>query len=277
MSDPTSVAGSERPELIRSPVTAAVIGLAAGAFGALLGVGAGLALVPGLLYLLRLRAQRAAGTALVVSIPVTAATAFLYHRQLLAHHSGGLSWSTVLLLALGSVIGAAWGARGRGALDRWAGGLLLLGLGIALLASAAGKLPAFAALAPHPTALVALGTVVGLASGALGLGGGQLLVPALVLLVGFGQHLSQGLALAVVVPVSLVGAVLHILRGSVVRGLVVPLTLGGLLGVVMTVSRVFELPPDLLRGLFGTFLALQGLGQLASGRRGESRKVDSPE
>jgi len=53
---------------------------------------------------------------------------------------------------------------------------------------------------------VVLGVFAGVVSGSLGLGSGTILIPSLVLLCGFGQKSAQGMALAVMVPMTLLGA-----------------------------------------------------------------------
>ncbi|MEJ2702402.1 MAG: TSUP family transporter, partial [Sedimentisphaerales bacterium] len=47
---------------------------------------------------------------------------------------------------------------------------------------------------------VIIGLAAGILSGLLGIGGGVLIVHALVLLFGFSQHLAQGTTLALMVP-----------------------------------------------------------------------------
>ena len=54
--------------------------------------------------------------------------------------------------------------------------------------------------------LAALGLVAGLIAGLLGVGGGVLFVPALVIVVGLSQHVAEGTSLLAMVPVVLVGA-----------------------------------------------------------------------
>lgn len=60
-----------------------------------------------------------------------------------------------------------------------------------------------------------LGLATGIVSGMMGLGGGTLLVPGLVLLAGTEQHLAQGVSLTVVALSSLVGAITHHRQGTV--------------------------------------------------------------
>ena len=53
---------------------------------------------------------------------------------------------------------------------------------------------------------IVLGVCAGIISGGLGLGAGVVLVPALVLFFSFGQKNAQGMALAVMIPMALLGA-----------------------------------------------------------------------
>jgi len=54
--------------------------------------------------------------------------------------------------------------------------------------------------------VIAIGFVAGMAAGLLGIGGGALFVPALVLLLGLSQLDAQATSLLAIVPVALVGA-----------------------------------------------------------------------
>jgi len=81
------------------------IGLAAGLFSGLLGVGGGVVMVPSFLYLLRVPIKKAFGTSLavitVIAIPGTVVHAFLGH----------ISWTLTLYLVIGAVPGGIVGAK----------------------------------------------------------------------------------------------------------------------------------------------------------------------
>lgn len=81
------------------------IGLVAGILSGLLGVGGGVALIPGFLYLLKMPIRKAFATSLAV-IAVIAIPGTIVHSLL--HH---ISWSLVLYLAAGSIPGSYLGAR----------------------------------------------------------------------------------------------------------------------------------------------------------------------
>jgi uncharacterized membrane protein YfcA len=63
--------------------------------------------------------------------------------------------------------------------------------------------------------LLLIGFVGGFAGGLLGIGGGNVYVPAMVLLLGEDQHLAQGASLAAIVATAIVGGVTHLRRGNV--------------------------------------------------------------
>jgi uncharacterized membrane protein YfcA len=100
--DEVDAAGAEcRPPALY----ALIIGLAAGLMSGLLGVGGGVLLIPGFIYILRMPLRRSFATSLavicVIAIPGTIVHSFLHH----------ISWSLVFYLVIGSIPGAWLGAR----------------------------------------------------------------------------------------------------------------------------------------------------------------------
>jgi uncharacterized membrane protein YfcA len=103
--------------------------------------------------------------------------------------------------------------------------------------------------------LVAIGVAAGVAAGMFGIGGGLLIVPALVLLYGMTQHAAVGTSLgAILLPVGALSAWVYYRNGNlnvryallIAAGLLV----GGFLG-----AKLVEPVSDLtLRRLFGAFL-----------------------
>ena len=91
---------------------------------------------------------------------------------------------------------------------------------------------------------------------ALGLGGGVIFVPSLVVLFGFEQHIAQGTSLAVIFPTAIVATVAHARMGNVRWRLSIPIGLAGIAGAVLGAQVALQLDADLLRRLFGIFLVL---------------------
>jgi uncharacterized protein len=105
--------------------------------------------------------------------------------------------------------------------------------------------------------LVLLGLTAGVASGMVGIGGGIILVPALVFLFGLSQHQAQGTTLALMVPpIGLVAAWAYWRDGYVdlrIAGLIcVGFVAGSIVGAKLSVG----LSDVVLQKVFGTGLLL---------------------
>lgn len=103
-------------------------------------------------------------------------------------------------------------------------------------------------------ALVLIGLVAGALATALGIGGGVVFVPALVVLLGFGQHLAEGTSLAVIVPTTIIGAWVHHRHGRIEWR--TALTIGGfgVIGGLVGSRLALALEADVLRRLFAVLL-----------------------
>jgi uncharacterized membrane protein YfcA len=108
-------------------------------------------------------------------------------------------------------------------------------------------------------ALVAFGALAGTLAGLLGVGGGILLVPFLVLAVGMSQHEAEATSLLVILPTALAASVA--LRRRDVGDLPVALALGtvGAVGAVAGALLALALPADVLRLGFALLLAIAGV------------------
>lgn len=105
---------------------------------------------------------------------------------------------------------------------------------------------------------VLLGIFAGVISGTLGLGSGTVIIPALVLLCGFEQKSAQGTALAVMVPMALVGALRYwknpeIEMNALVIGLII---CGALVGTLAGTELAGRLPSYVLRKVFAVVLVI---------------------
>jgi len=109
--------------------------------------------------------------------------------------------------------------------------------------------------------LIPLGVCAGLISGALGLGSGTVFVPAMVLLLGFPQKSAQGTALAVMIPMALVGAIRYKLNPDIPVNIVYVgwLVLGAVSGALIGVRIASHLPAAVLRRVFAVFIILIGI------------------
>ncbi|MCZ7578572.1 MAG: sulfite exporter TauE/SafE family protein [Dehalococcoidia bacterium] len=169
---------------------AGVTGAAGGFLSGILGGGGGAIMVPLMTGPLKLRQHVAHGTSLVVIIVTAAVAAVAYAAN------ESISGRLVAALLAGAVIGATLGARAAVRIPatrlRQVFGLFLITVSLRLLVvETIDPLLDISGVAEF-LAAVAIGFAGGLASGALGVGGGAIFVPALVLVLGVGQHEAQG-------------------------------------------------------------------------------------
>ncbi len=107
--------------------------------------------------------------------------------------------------------------------------------------------------------LILVGLAAGLLASALGVGGGIVFVPALVVVLGFDQHLAEGTSLAVIALTAGIGTWTHHRQGRVewrIAGLVAA---GGIAGALAGSTLAVRIDADLLQSLFAAFLALVAL------------------
>lgn len=111
------------------------------------------------------------------------------------------------------------------------------------------------------------GVAVGAFSALLGVGGATLMVPFMTLALGYGQHVSEGTALLVVVPTAIAGVVAHRRRGYVdFRGAAL-LAAGGVAGAFVGARAALEVSGEHLKLGFGIFLVAVGLRMVVHGLR----------
>jgi hypothetical protein len=104
---------------------------------------------------------------------------------------------------------------------------------------------------------LAIGFAGGLTSGLLGVGGGIVMVPGLVLVAGLTQRRAHATSLAAIVPIGAVGATLFALDGEVNWFLAALLAAGSVIGAPLGVRALARLPETALRILFAsTMLAI---------------------
>ncbi len=102
---------------------------------------------------------------------------------------------------------------------------------------------------------VILGVVAGIFGGMFGIGGGTILIPALVYLFGLTQHQAQGTTLAIMVPpIGLLAALRYYYSGNVKLGMAGFICLGFFVGGLIGANFVQNLSDPLLKRLFGVFL-----------------------
>lgn len=102
--------------------------------------------------------------------------------------------------------------------------------------------------------LIGIGVIAGLLSGMFGVGGGILIVPALVIFLGFEQRIATGTSLLAVVPISICGVIAYLAHGSIDWRIAGLLAIGTVAGGLYGSYLLAKLPQRLLRWIFIVFM-----------------------
>ncbi len=262
-----------------------IVGFIAGVLSGMFGIGGGVIIVPALTILLGFSIIQATSTSLAaLLLPVGVFAVIAYHR------AGLMRVKDAMLIALGLLISTYLGAVIAIALPadilRRVYGLFLLYISWRFMeprkfyaAWRQNRPPAPAATNPTTTenttqlteeavaipqvgwvVILLVGLVAGVASGMFGIGGGAVIVPALVAFLKFDQKLAVGTSLgALLLPVGLPGVLAYAGEGVLdlpVAGLV---ALGLLIGAVFGARIALNLPSKTVKQMYGVFLLFVAL------------------
>ncbi len=180
-----------------------LVGIVAGFLSGLFGVGGGILIVPALVMVLHMDQRLAHGTSLAAILPIAISGTVGYGLD------GSIDWVAAGALVLGSAtVGARLGTHllhtisRRGLAIGFAVVLLLTALRMVLdnsEGSGRGDLTAVMLIG-----LVLAGVLAGTLAGLLGVGGGIVMVPVMVVLFGISAAVAKGTSLAVIIPTALV-------------------------------------------------------------------------
>jgi len=177
-------------------------GIGAGLLSGMFGLGGGIIIVPGLMFAFKMDQRRAHGTSLGGVFLISCASFLTYWKH------DEVNWHIVLWLALGSVFGSLIGARLLATLSKrtltisFIAVLVIAGVRMFFKIDSSGVM---VINAPTAAWLVFIGVIVGAIAGMLGIGGGLMTVPILVVLFHVSPALAKGTSLAVVIPTAFSG------------------------------------------------------------------------
>ncbi len=217
-------------EILLALVSGGLIGIVLG----LVGGGGSILAVPLLVYVVGVGSTHAAIGTAAVAVTANALAGLAGHAR-----TGMVKWRCATVFALAGIVGAAIGAEMGKAFDGtrllMLFGLLMIGVGLSMLrkrgraADPDVRLSRATAGALLPR-LVPMGAGVGLVAGFFGIGGGFLIVPALIAATVMPFAYAVGTSLVVVVALGLTTAVSYALSGYVDWPLTALLVAGGTAG-----------------------------------------------
>ena len=226
----------------------------------MVGGGGAVLAVPVLVYVVGLGVHEATTVSLAV-VALAAATGAVGH-----HRRGAVCWSSALWLSAAAAVGGVGGAFANQAIG---GAALLLIFSVVMLMAAratwqrAGVPVAVAEGCPEaaPVALVTAGLGIGFLTGLVGVGGGFVIVPALVIGLSFGMREAMATSMAVVAIVAVTSLFDHLATGaSLDVAVTLEMGLAAVLGALAGPHLADHVPTRLLGRGFALLVVAVAIG-----------------
>ncbi|MDQ0257621.1 putative membrane protein YfcA [Evansella vedderi] len=266
-----------------------ILGLIAAIFGSILGLGGGIIIVPTLMILSNYSAilngitpQIAVGTSLMVMIFTALSSTLAYLKQ------KTVDYKSAFIFFIGSGPGALFGVwMNKGIqVDAF---LILFGLFIILVSFILMVRKHIKPLSRHPSGIkreyinpsgksihygyepiiaIPIAFIVGICSGLFGIGGGSLMVPAMIILFGFPAHIAVATSMLMIFLSSIVSSISHISLGNVDWLYALALLPGAWVGGQMGAAINRRMTSDSIVNLLRFFLIIIGIRLIYQGYTG---------
>ena len=240
-----------------------VVGILGGLLAGMFGVGGGIVMVPLFVFLLGLDQRTAATTSLIAIIPISVLGMAGYAT------GNAVAWGPGVVIGIGSIVGGQIGVR---LLPRVPIPALQIGFAALLLYSAyrlvlPGAAETSTGSGQHQWwSLVLIGLVVGLVAGVLagllGIGGGIVVVPALVLVAGLDLNVARGTSLLVVLFTAVTASVTTVRAGQAETGIGLWAGIAGAPASLLAAVVAQWIPQQLAAVLFAVLMVVAAI-QLA--------------
>ena len=238
----------------RSPVIATIaVGAFAGLLSGLFGVGGGIIVVPALILILKLDPRRASGTSLGAVLPISISSLLTYWGH------DNVDWTMALWLAIGAVGGAVYGTKLIHVLPRKVLGYLFavvlfvtaVRLYIPTNADGRAEIAWIGAVV-----LIVIGFATGVLAGLLGIGGGVVMVPAMIVAFSELPVVAKGTSAAVILPTSIIGTWRNSISKNIDHRVAVIVGLSGVPTAILGGFVADYMSKDVSNALFATLVLI---------------------
>lgn len=253
----------------KRPVSAFSAGALIGTLGGLIGLGGAEFRLPLLIGVFRFAALEAVILNKAMSI-VVVASALPFRTATVPFSAIAANWPIIVNLLCGSLLGAwfgaSWTVKMKQELLYRIIAVLLVVIALVLLFGHEAAAPSSPSLSGIPLAIagVAAGFAIGVVASLLGVAGGELLIPTLVLLFGADIKLAGSLSLAVSLPTMLVGFTRYSRDGSFTvigknKNFLLVMAAGSLVGTFIGGLLLGIVPGAVLLPILATILVLSAV------------------
>lgn len=112
--------------------------------------------------------------------------------------------------------------------------------------------------------LIFIGLFAGFINGLFGSGGGTIIVPSLIFLIGLKDHLAHATAISVILPLSIISTSIYLFKNSIPLDLSLLVTIGGVFGSYLGAKFLNKIPINILRKIFGSVIIYTAIRMILS-------------
>ncbi|WP_373230570.1 sulfite exporter TauE/SafE family protein [Cohnella sp.] len=265
----------------KKSLLALLTGAPIGCLGGLIGLGGAEFRLPVLMGLFKYSARQAVPLNLAVSL-ITLLSSLVFRLPNAPLNQLVIHIPVILSLIVGGMIGAYKGAQyskhlSEQALEKV---ILILLIGIGLLLITESFYPVVTGGIPMPVLLsfvvgVALGLGIGIVSSLLGVAGGELIIPTLILVYGLDIKIAGTASIIISLPTVLIGLLRHRSNGAFsdnqeVRTLVLPMGIGSIIGSFIGGALIVYVSSGVLKLVLGTILIISAVKMYLKSKRKHS-------
>ncbi|HHV38121.1 MAG TPA: sulfite exporter TauE/SafE family protein [Tepidimicrobium sp.] len=107
--------------------------------------------------------------------------------------------------------------------------------------------------------LIAIGLIAGMINGLFGSGGGTLVVPALVFLIGMEDYKAHATAISIILPLSIISTFIYLRGKAIPLHMGIVIVSGGMVGSFIGAKFLKRVPNNILRKAFGSVIIITAL------------------
>ncbi|MGF7429197.1 sulfite exporter TauE/SafE family protein [Thermoanaerobacterium thermosaccharolyticum] len=106
------------------------------------------------------------------------------------------------------------------------------------------------------TKLIIIGFITGILNGMFGAGGGTIIVPFMVFLLGIEDHKAHATAISIILPLTILSSIIYIKNGVFNLPITLNITLGSVIGGLLGALVLNKVPIKYLRKIFGIIMLI---------------------
>jgi uncharacterized membrane protein YfcA len=222
--------------------------------GSMSGVGGGVFMVP-LFYNIGLHIEKAVGTSLFIIVFNGVSASISYWRRGLLKPGWWLALA--VLMVPSSMIGAQIASVAPRVAVKTVVAVIVLAYGLNLVLRGSGRSLGFRF--NSKIVMPIAGVTAGLVAGLSGIGGGAILMPVLISVVGLPVHEAVAASMLSIVITSTSGSIVHVANGNVVYSIALPFALGAIIGAQVGSAIASRMRSKTLTTIVGLVLATVGV------------------